>query len=254
MKRGKIMPVTLTDIQQIPISYSNLRWAAFTAIRKLPYTASGMLPRKRMKILDNIFQGDLAKSALINNLISAGVNITQEYDRVRTDNYRYANRLGYHFIANNSKIDVNSSRIPAGYTRHRIINSLDIKVTAQGSAKRPITLPLDLPFDIAVQMYFHTDRIIDDGISDTELNLFSTVTSVEDPLIDSILNRLYVQDRYMDNLYGYGWASNGDIEQFRINNSATGMPTTWSIQGYDREYWKCPIGLSNPFNTLHINV
>jgi len=248
------MAVNVTDLMRIPVSNTALSWAAYTALKKYPHTYMGTRRRTDMEKLDNLFQGDVAKSALIEYLQSQGVTISQEYDRIRTDNFVNPNSLGYHFIANQSKIECNSSLMPAGHTRVTAIDK-DIKITA-GDGTRIWTYPLAHHFDIAVQMYFDTNTTgITNQYNRQQIIVMSNqVQSPDDPIITTILAGLNAQNRFTNNLLGYGWATKNDVEQFRLHNEAHGIREYWNYTGNTRTYWNCKIYDTNPFRTLHTNV
>jgi hypothetical protein len=250
------MTVTATDIINIPVSNTALQWAAYTSLKKFPYTTQGIMHRPPLVILDNLFRGDLAKSALIEFLQSRGVTITQEYDRIRTDNFMNARPHEYDFIANQSKIEVNSSAIPARDTRLTALNN-DIKVTA-GNAGRIYNYPNNFDFDITVQLYFDINSA--NGINGTQytkeqlIAISNELESPQDSVLNTIVSNLNAHNRYTNNLFGYGWATANEIEQFRINNRTMGQPLTWSYPGNSRTYWKCEIKDTNPFSILHTSV
>nr|WP_304219963.1 hypothetical protein [Fredinandcohnia onubensis] len=247
------MPVTVANLINIPVSNAAIRWAAYTSLKKFPHTSQGIRPRPPLVILDNLFQGDLAKSALIEYFLVNSVAITQEFDRVRTDNFVNYNTQGFHFIANNSRIEVNSSNIPSGDTVSSAIQR-DIKVTASNGG--PITYPLALPFDITVQLYFDTqpNRITNQYNYQQLVALANEVQSPEDEALDAVVNALNANVRYSHNLIGYGWATTTDIDQIRLNNVRNGRPTTWSYPNNSRTYWRCKIQDTNPFVTLPTSV
>jgi hypothetical protein len=248
------MTVTASDLLNIPISNSAIRWAAYTSLKKFPHTSSGTRPRSAQEILDNLFRGDLAKSALIEYLKSKGVPIPWEYDKIRTDNFTSYNPHGYHFIANKSKIECNSSLYPEGKNRITAIDC-DIKVTA-GDGQKIWTYPLDHKFDITVQMYYDTDATgLIEKFNAVELKeIANEIKSEKDSVLDDVINSLSPQSRYGNTLIGYGWATKNDIERFRLTNKAAGLPQTWSHRNNTRTYWNCKIRDTNPFRTLHESI
>jgi hypothetical protein len=248
------MSVTATDLINIPISTSAIRWATYTSVKKFPHTSQGTRNRSALEKLDNLFRGDLAKNALIEYLQSRGVTISQEYDRVRTDNFTSYNPVGFHFIANDTKIESNSSLFPYGKNKHTALDC-DIKVTA-GDGSKIWTLPLHHKFDTTVQMYFDTPKEELSGFfNDQKIKEISLeVESMENPILDEVISSLNAENRYSNTLIGYGWASKQDINQIKLNNTLAGQPTTWSYSGNTRTYWNCKIRDTNPFITLHTNL
>ncbi|ACJ82145.1 MULTISPECIES: hypothetical protein [Bacillus cereus group] len=241
------MAVTINDIVHIPISNENIRWAATTAILKFPYTSQGFANGR--PILDNLFQGDLAKNALITYLMHRGFNITNEYDRVRTDNFTLHNPQGYDFSQNDLRVEVNSSKVP--HLNRDLAYRLrwyDLKVTAYDNYNN-VTMPLDLPYDIAYQLYFETDV---NYVPRNYANLLTAVNTVfEDgilynenvlnALIDQLIVDLEVDDRYTNTLSGYAKTTPQDIENIRLNNQNNRQSQTWNHGRGVRNYWNCKL-------------
>ena len=102
----------------------------------------------------------MAKNALIEYLSNTGQTITDEYDRMRTDNFTSANTQGYVFRQNGLRVEVNSSKTPnLSHSHQQRLNWYDLKVTA-GENGVIHTYPNQLPYDISYQLYFETDKNI----------------------------------------------------------------------------------------------
>lgn len=253
------MTVTVRDIKSIPVDNSSIYWAAYTAAKKFPHTHRGTRERTDLEIIDNLFRGDLAKSCVIDYLMQNGVSISQEYDRVRTDNFRYAKRVGWDFItANNVKVEMNSSLMPYGYnTPTAIINGLgnreplDIKVTARDNTNQEYKLPTNLDFDIAVQVYFSYVSKAIGNLSQAQRERIDNINRPDDHEgLNLILDLLDVYRRYRNSLHGYAWVSTAQMENIRQQNEASGKPLIYSKPYNRREYWYCKINECNPFDTL----
>lgn len=238
------MTVQNSDIIQIPISQNNILWAAETAIRKLPYTYRGFQTNRM--ILDNLFQGDLAKNALIDYLTSQGKTITNEYDQIRTDNFMQPNSNGYVFLENGNRVEVNSSKVPnLNHTVSYRLQNYDLKVTADNNG------PTGLPYDISYQLYFETDK---DYVPSNYQQLITAIQQAYrnnnniQPLISQLIVDLEVQNRFASTLYGYAKTTPQDIEQIRKNNITNGISPTWSYPNATREWWVCKLKDCFPIN------
>lgn len=247
------MTVQQKDIIQIPISQNNILWAAETAIRKLPHTFRGF-QTSRM-ILDNLFQGDLAKNALIDYLTNQGKTITNEYDSIRTDYFMQANSNGYVFLENGKRVEVNSSKVPnLNHSLSYRLQNYDLKVTAQDT-NGVWTFPKDLPYDISYQLYFETDKnyvpsnyqqlltAIQQSYKNNNNNInFNNIQ----PLISQLIIDLEVKNRFASTLYGYAQTTPQNIEQIRQNNITNGLSPTWSYPNVTREWWICKLKDCSP--------
>lgn len=242
------MPVYAHQIVKIPISEANILWAAETALKKLPHTDRGFDASRNM--LDNLFQGDLAKNALIDYLTNLGYNITDEYDRVRNDNFNRFNNRGYVFKMNENRVEVNSSKLPNGYnTPASIINNLDLKVTYKDRFNN-LTYPSDLKYEYSFQLYFHINpdnRTDYQGILDhIRARNYNEITD----LIPLLIEELDVYNRYVDNLYGYCYVTPMRVEEIRQQNIMLGRDPYWNFPRADHTWWRCPISECFSFDTL----
>nr|WP_086312672.1 hypothetical protein [Enterococcus sp. 7F3_DIV0205]OTN84681.1 hypothetical protein A5821_000610 [Enterococcus sp. 7F3_DIV0205] len=159
------MTVNINDIKKMNISSDALRWAAETSLMKLPYTYNGFVSRSKNEIIDNLFRGDLAKSAVIEYLASIGKNISDEYDSVRNDNFRFPmSDIGrrHHFMMDNYKVELNSSKLPPqiSYINDNRLLEKDIKITHNNNDQIE---PIFLGYDIVMQLYYcllYTSRCV----------------------------------------------------------------------------------------------
>jgi hypothetical protein len=227
------MAVTVNDIIQIPITNTAIQWAMFTSMKKFPYTVQGMRNRPPLVKLDDLFRGDLAKNAMIEYLHNNGVNIVEEYDRSRTDNYKNPNSRQWHFRTQKHRFEVNSSLIPTNRSANYVVNNFDIKVTVE--RKNGIVIsPTNLSYDVALQLYYHNVPPVRGFIDTTSQN---RIRNEEVEVIEELLN---IRNRYRE-LYFYAWITTTEIEQFRLSNVALGNPPTYVIPTTNREYWDCKI-------------
>lgn len=242
------MVVTTADIIRIPISTANIQWAAETAIKKFQHTHQGF--RGPRNVLDELFQGDLAKNALISYLTNNGQLITDEYDRVRNDNFTMPNNYGYVFFENGLRVEVNSSKAPnLNHSIQQRLSWYDLKVTA-GDNGVIHTMPHQLPYDISYQMYFETDKNqqlpnynrLCNAITGADL----TDPQVLTQLINQLIIDLDVANRYQYNLLGYARVTPTIIENIRLRNQANGQNTTWSFPGATRDFWVCKLRDCDP--------
>lgn len=243
------MVVQLQDVLTLPLSRKVIIFAAWTATQKINQTDRGFARRSLPQILQNIFQGDLAKNAFVEWLLSQGISLNRiwEYDEVRTS-FRSPNRLGYPIkITKNDgqevTIDVNSSSSD-NRTDQSIIDNLDVKVTA-GNRNSNLRNPLQLRAEVHVQIYVRP-RVEMEEIAPEELR--------EALLNDQTLTTeriLQVRDAYQgDVLFGFGWATRNDIDRFKRRFEQRGERPTWGFWRFRRIYWKCPIRDSRPFQDL----
>lgn len=242
------MSVQAHQIVRIPISVANILWAAETALKKLPHTDLGFDATRNM--LDNLFQGDVAKNALIDYLANLGYNITDEYDRVRTDNFNRFNNRGYVFRMNEDRVEVNSSKLPNGYnTPANIIQDLDLKVTYQDRFNNLI-YPNDLNYEYSFQLYFHINhdnRTDYQGIlNEIRARNYNEITD----LVPQLIEELDVYNRYAGNLYCYCYVTPTRIEEIRQQNERLGRDVHWTFPRANHTWWKCPISECFSLDTL----
>ena len=240
------MVVGVRDIVPIPLSANAQDWAVRTATQKCLYSIHGFMWRNLPKIFQNIFQGDLVKSAFIEWLNSHGVTQIWEYDRHRRDGFRGWNRLGYQLKVTKRngteiKIDVNSSIPTCNESNRAIINNRDIKVTA-GNYRGRLTMPENLRADIFVQIYVRPNGTITLPTASTLRNrLHQQGESATRQLLN--ISRIYSGNI----LYGFAWATRDDVVRFKNIHQRRGEPTTWRFWPSRRIYWRCPIRRSRRF-------
>lgn len=233
------MSVTTSDFLRFNIIPADIASAALTATKKnanVHYT--GFMHRSPMKMLDDFFRGDLAKSVFKRFLTSSGITNVVDYDDVRTDGFTNPRLREWHIYVNDDKkIEINSSVIPPKWGLSGIVQSGDIKITKQGPS------PFDLTYDIAVQMYF-------EPIKGYDILKESLIGSLNENNAQTLLpDILDAYDRYRV-VIGVAWASQNDVENFRLENVRNHRQPTWSFNDSDREYWACKIKDCNPFTTI----
>jgi hypothetical protein len=234
------LPVTVRNLINIPVSTDAQDWAIKTATQKCLYSIHGFLFRNLPTIFQNIFQGDLAKSAFIEWLNSRRITQIWEFDRHRTDGFRGWNRLGYQLLVTRRngrevKIDVNSSVPTRGERNDAIVNERDIKVTA-GKRRGPITEPTSLRADVFVQIYVRPRVALS---LPTAREIHSSLSQRGEIATRQLLD---VNRAYSGNiLTGFAWATRADINRFKRNHERRGDQTTWQFWGSHRIYWHCPI-------------
>src|SRR5690606_19223537 len=144
-------------------------------------------------------------------------------------------------------IEVNSSLFPRNYSQSQALD-LDIKITA-GNNGRIHTYPLQLPFDVTVQLYFDFQTSFEDqNYSFQQLkNIANQLQSPNDELLNELINRLNSNNRYDTALLAYGWATKNDIENIRLANIQASQSPIWNFQNATRDYWNCRIEDANPY-------
>ena len=237
------MSVTTRDFLIFDITPADIASAALTATAKnANVNYNGFIQRQPMKMLDDFFRGDLAKSVFKRFLRDNDVTNVIDYDDVRTDGFAEPRLRNWHICVNDDKkIEINSSVIPSRWDLNRIAQDGDVKITKEGSS------PFDLTYDIAVQMYFNPIGEYDISKSSRIRALNKTNAQI---LLPDILD---VDDRYME-VVGVAWVSQTDVEEFRLENVRNHCPLTWSFPNSDREYWDCKIRKCNPFATIISNL
>ena len=240
------MVVQLTDLVVLPLSRQAIAWAVRTATQKIIQTDRGFVRRGLAQILQNTFQGDLAKKAFIEWLQSRGITNIWDYDHVRP-HFRAWNRLGYQMKVTQADshevtIDVNSSIPPHDETDQEIIDNYDIKVTA-GSRRGQLRDPLNLRSEVFVQIYVRPRvGLITVDPTAIRTSLLEEETRAARRILQ--ISRAYTGDI----LTGFAWATRNDIDGFNTEFQRNGVRTTW--QFWRRIYWRCPIGRSRPLRDL----
>lgn len=240
--------VRITDLVVLPVSRQAINWAVTTATQKVIQTDRGFVRRGLAQILQNTFQGDLAKNALIEWLKFGGIanNRIWEFDRVRP-HFRSWNRLGYQLKVTKSDghevtIDVNSSMPHQNETDRDIIDRYDVKVTA-GSSRNNLRDPSALRSEVFVQIYVRP-RV---GMVEETPNRIRDALLAQE--MSATRRLLQVSQAYGANiLTGFSWATRQDVARFKRRFERRGQRTTWSF--WRRIYWRCPIKSSRPMRTL----
>jgi hypothetical protein len=234
----------------LPLSRKVITFAAWTATQKVNRTDRGFARRNLAQILQNTFQGDLAKNAFIEWLLSQGIpfNRIWEYDEVRP-HFRSYNPLGYPLkvTKNNGHevtIDVNSSMPHGNQTDQDIIDNFDVKVKA-GSRGQSLRDPLQLRAEVYVQIYVRPNvempRIEPEELRDA---LLAEETRATERI-------LQIRQAYRgDILFGFAWATRNDVDRFKRQFESRGETPTWTFWRISRIYWKCPIRGSQRLQTL----
>ena len=244
------MVVRRGDIIVLPLSRKAITFAAWTATQKVNRTDRGFARRNLAQILQNTFQGDLAKNAFTEWLLSQGIpfNRIWEYDEVRP-HFRSYNPEGYQLkvTKNNGHevtIDVNSSMPRRNQTDQYIIDNFDVKVTA-GSRGKSLRDPLQLRAEVHVQIYVRPN------VEMTEIEpeeLRDALLAEETRATERILQ---IRQAYRgDILFGFAWATRNDVDRFKRQFERRGETPTWGFWRFSRIYWKCPIKRSRVLRTL----
>ena len=223
------MVVRLRDLIGLPVSRQAINWAVTTSTQKVNQTDTGFVRRGLARILQNTFQGDLAKNAFIEWLQSQGIARSRiwEYDRVRP-HFRSWNRLRYQAKVTKGNgyevtIDVNSSMPPHNESDRLIINNYDVKVTA-GSRRNNLTDPLRLRSELHVQIYVRPRvGIVIEEPREVRDALLAEETSATRRI-------LQISQAYTGNiLTGFAWATRKDVDRFKRLSERMNERTTWSF-------------------------
>jgi len=240
--------VRIGDLVVLPLSRQAITWAVTTATQKVIQTDRGFVRRGLAQILQNTFQGDLAKNAFIEWMQSQGIPQSRiwEYDKVRP-HFRSWNRKGYQVKVtrrNNEEvtIDVNSSVPPhQDESDQYIIDNYDVKVTA-GSRRNNLRQPLQLRSEVYVQIYVRPHV----GIVTEDQEVRDALLSQETSATRRILQ---INQAYQGNiLTGFAWATRNDVNRFKRLFERMGERTTWRF--WWRIYWRCPIKDSRPLRNI----
>ncbi|EOH98783.1 hypothetical protein UAY_02051 [Enterococcus moraviensis ATCC BAA-383] len=238
------MSVNISDIKKMNISSNALRWAAETSLMKLPYTYNGFVSRSKNEIIDNLFRGDLAKSAVIEYLVSIGKNISDEYDSVRTDNFRYPmSNVGrkHHFMMDTFKVELNSSKLPPqiSYINDNRLLEKDIKITHNTNDHIE---PIFLGYDIVMQLYYN----LDNQNYIFNLNPFD-ISFIENPdnnlslRVDRLLKNISVDSL---DLYFFAFVTEQQLRGLSY------FGNLWGFNNANRQFYCCKIKDCSPCSML----
>ncbi|MCI0130032.1 hypothetical protein [Vagococcus sp. CY53-2] len=237
------MTVLSNDIVNIPVSNNVINRAAETSLKKLPYLYRGFINSRTLKKrLENSFQGDVAKLALMENLESNGRNVSDDFDVVRTDNFMQPMNRAYHFIMDEIRIESNSSKLPPRITAINDTNLLNMDIKISHSEGRN-TFPLFVDYDMAVQMYFeieHTEEIFVFEDIDNAINYLTDTNENINRRIEFLLSCLNVDLL----LYFFAFIDENNLRDLPYFSG------TWTFPNSERNYYKCKIKDCEPYSNL----
>ncbi len=234
--------MTQKDIVVLPFNEEIVQKTIVNTIKKYRYTVKNLMyGRTPIELLDNIFMGDIAKNCIFYLLKSKCNNAHTliDYDEMRTDNFESADP-GWDFIVGNQKmkVEVKSSIPPKDETHENIIRLRDIKITASHNKGLSIIPPESIESHIHIQVYFYA-KTYKNGYDDFE-KLYEDISQHPDG-IKSLLKI----EKYSKPLF-FGWSTRPQIIDY-IN---TLQPNTWTFEGTQRVYWRCPINKAHTLPQL----
>jgi hypothetical protein len=223
--------MTSADIITLPVDAAIKAKTAQNALLKFNFThPSLMYARSPVEILDNIYMGDLAKNALLAYLRAHCTNPIEDYDEVRTDEFKKPDpSWDYKVGKRRIRLEVKSSIPPNHEARASLVANRDIKITASHDNGRTWLSPEKLESEIHAQIYFYAKT------SPKGAETFAQLTEILLKEPESI-HRLIHSEKYDEPLF-FGWSTKKQIIRFARELK----PPTWSFGKTSRIYWRCPI-------------
>lgn len=231
---------TVQDVFVLPINREIIGKTIDNVVRKFSFTRLNSIKKRTpLELLDNLVQGDLAKNSLLWHLRRQKVNLF-DYDEIRTDDFKEPDP-DWDMCTTDERtfIEVKSS-LPPDYLKkkkekfsHRIIEELDIKLTA-GSSPQKLIPPQQLKADIHIQVYYNAERLDKRNSADN----FSKIKKTIEPNPENILDLIRFKER-LDKPYFFGFCTRNEIVEYLEYLEKKDLARTWKYE--DCIYWRFPI-------------
>lgn len=237
---------TVHDVFILPINREIISKTIANVVRKFSFTRlNSIKSRTPLELLDNLVQGDLAKNSLLWHLRRQKICLF-DYDEIRTDDFKEPDP-DWDMCTPDEKtfIEVKSS-LPPDYLKkknekfsHRIIEELDIKLTA-GSSPQKLISPKQLKADIHIQVYYNTERL-DKQHSGNDFGKIKKTNP------ESILELIHFKER-LQKPYFFGFCTRNEIVEYLEYLEKKDQSQTWKYE--DCIYWRFPIHYARDMNRL----
>lgn len=240
---------TIQDVLKLPINREIVGKTLENVIKKFSYTRIHSI-KKRMplELLDNLFQGDLAKNSLLWYLRRQKLCLF-DYDEIRADEFKKPDPDWDICTADEKTFLEVKSSLPPAYLKkkqkkfsNKIVDELDIKITASIKNEKMIP-PNQLMADIHIQVYYNAE-----GFSKIEKMIsYQTLKDKLEDNPDSLLELIHYQKR-LTKPYFFGYCTRHDIEEYLEYLDKRGESKTWEFQNC--VYWRYPIQMAKNMNRL----